>query len=89
MIHRFKPTLTPHPGFAKEAAASRLYEALKSSHNGFEDVVIEVLTEHSYVQRNKIEKAYKYNHRSHLAVTLSPSQEEPHQRPEVEAFLAL
>ena len=48
-------------GLLEDTAASRLYRAL---HGDRTDVsaVIEILTSHSRQQRNKISKAYKFNH---------------------------
>ena len=48
-------------GHLEDTAASRLYRAL---HGDRTDVsaVIEILTSHSRQQRNKISKAYKFNH---------------------------
>jgi len=66
VVDRFKPSLLPSPNFSKEEAAARLYKALKAVDTD-EDTIIEVLTSHSYSQRNKIEKTYKYNHRRNLA----------------------
>ena len=62
MVDRFKPSVHPKANFSKEESAARLYKALKSADTD-EDTIIEVLTSHTFAQRNKIEKTYKYNHR--------------------------
>ena len=62
MVDRFKASVQARANFSKEEAAAKLYKALKAVDTD-EDTIIEVLTSHSYGQRNKIEKTYKYNHR--------------------------
>ena len=59
---KFRPSVKPNQHFNKEAAAAKLYKALKSFDTD-EEIIIQILSTHSAKQRNKIEKTYKYNHR--------------------------
>ena len=58
---KFKPSMHPNSNFNKDAAAAKLYKALHDSPSDV-DTVIDILTSHSYEQRKKITKAYKFNH---------------------------
>ena len=59
---KFRPSVKPNENFNKEAAAAKLYKAMKSLDTD-EEMIILILSTHSAKQRNKIEKTYKYNHR--------------------------
>ena len=58
---KFKPSIHPNSNFNKDAAAAKLYRALHESPTDV-DTIIDILTTHSYEQRKKITKTYKFNH---------------------------